>query len=646
MSVTQRWRAATREHEAGAVAVIVAVCAVLLFAVSALVIDIGQVYASRRATQTDADLAALAGAAGLPDPATARSYARDYLVKNLPSNDAPGVEVVPPSESPVWVDGDETNGEIVISQANTRIRVVVPERQVDFGFAGVLPGGGFDNTKVTASATAEIRSPGMTLPFFLSASGASGYSCLKDTSGGGGGPNGSPVRAILLQAQKPPTITSTSPTPLSTAGGETLTVNGSNFRNPNVTSVRIDGVEVTFWTVQNPNRLTLTTPAHAAGNATLAVTNADGTATATITYAAPPPQPAPTVTGITPNSGPQAGGTVVTITGTGFDTATGVSFGSVAAVNPTITNGTTIRATSPPGTGSVHVRVTGPGGTSAESAADEFTYEVDTCGGVNGSYGYLDIPRSTPPLPPGGGAANAGVIINAAAGVDHGWTAWDADKLPAPDTECVVGNTPIAHAILDNGTGVEGANCLDIENGNKTNDVATAFLDGYTQSTPDLDPRLDPPDGHDVDSLHGRSGLDVDHFTDYLNPAVPLATFLAKLASDPVPDVADVTGWIDPEIVQCPRFAIVPVLHVTANPPNGFYPIKEFAAVFVDSPDDDHGFEPNNNGNQIESIHAYAFSLRYLPEVLGSGSTENTTGYVGAGPKVPVLVHDAADPSY
>jgi hypothetical protein len=98
--------------------------------------------------------------------------------------------------------------------------------------------------------------------------------------------------------------------------------------------------------------------------------------------------------------------------------------------------------------------------------------------------------------------------------------------------------------------------------------------------------------------------------------------------------------------MSCPRFAIVPVLNVSDNPQNGFYPITDFAGVFLDGPEPNHGFEPNMLGNQIQSIRAYAFSLNYLPGVLSAGTTEGTVTFLGSGPKVPVLVHDEADPSY
>ena len=73
---------------------------------------------------------------------------------------------------------------------------------------------------------------------------------------------------------------------------------------------------------------------------------------------------APTVTGLSPTSGPAAGGTLVTITGTSFTGATAVDFGTTAATNVTVVNDTTITADSPAGTGTVDVTVTTPAGTS------------------------------------------------------------------------------------------------------------------------------------------------------------------------------------------------------------------------------------------------------------------------------------------
>jgi hypothetical protein len=76
------------------------------------------------------------------------------------------------------------------------------------------------------------------------------------------------------------------------------------------------------------------------------------------------------VTGISPSSGPIAGGTPVTITGTGFVWVNSVQFGSAPADAFTIASDTQIAATSPPGAGTVGVTVT----TAGMSAAASFTY--------------------------------------------------------------------------------------------------------------------------------------------------------------------------------------------------------------------------------------------------------------------------------
>jgi len=100
---------------------------------------------------------------------------------------------------------------------------------------------------------------------------------------------------------------------------------------------------------------------------------------------------APTVTGVSPSSGSTAGGTSVTITGTGFTGATAVDFGTTAATSETVNSATSITAVSPAeSAGTVDVTVTGPGGTSATSSADQFTYQT---------------PSTTPPP-----AANAPVV--------------------------------------------------------------------------------------------------------------------------------------------------------------------------------------------------------------------------------------------
>jgi Tol biopolymer transport system component len=87
------------------------------------------------------------------------------------------------------------------------------------------------------------------------------------------------------------------------------------------------------------------------------------------------PVAATAVTGISPDHGPSAGGTGVTITGHGFVAGARVRFGSAAATHVVVHSLTSITATSPAGTGTVDVVVTTSRGTSATSASDRYTFQ-------------------------------------------------------------------------------------------------------------------------------------------------------------------------------------------------------------------------------------------------------------------------------
>lgn len=85
--------------------------------------------------------------------------------------------------------------------------------------------------------------------------------------------------------------------------------------------------------------------------------------------------PVPVVSGLSPRQGPVAGGTKVTITGSGFVDVSGVSFGSAAAKSFSVVSPTEIVATTPPGhAGAVDVRVAAAGGVTPTGIKDLFTY--------------------------------------------------------------------------------------------------------------------------------------------------------------------------------------------------------------------------------------------------------------------------------
>ena len=168
-----------------------------------------------------------------------------------------------------------------------------------------------------------------------------------------------------------PSVTSVSPTSDPTTGGTTVTINGTGFTG--ATGVSFGGTAATF-SVKSSSQISATAPAGAGGTVDITVTTPGGTsATSTndqYTYVTPP-----TVTRVSPSSGPAAGGTSVTIAGTNFTGATAVSFGGTAASTYTVTSATSITATSPAGSGAVDVTVTIPGGgTSATNSSDVFKY--------------------------------------------------------------------------------------------------------------------------------------------------------------------------------------------------------------------------------------------------------------------------------
>jgi hypothetical protein len=88
------------------------------------------------------------------------------------------------------------------------------------------------------------------------------------------------------------------------------------------------------------------------------------------------PQSQVAVTNVSPNAGPVAGGTTVTITGFGFSNVTSaVKFATAPATSFTVVNDTTITAVTPArSVSTVDVTVTTAGGTSGVTPFDQFTY--------------------------------------------------------------------------------------------------------------------------------------------------------------------------------------------------------------------------------------------------------------------------------
>ncbi|OBT38906.1 hypothetical protein VE00_11176 [Pseudogymnoascus sp. WSF 3629] len=168
-----------------------------------------------------------------------------------------------------------------------------------------------------------------------------------------GGTNSS----LSFNFQSAPVISSITPTSGPTTGGTVVTITGAGLID--TIGVNFGTTPATTFTVDSDNTVTATAPAGAVGPSAVTVDTASATSNgAVFTYVA-----TPTLTSLSPTSGPIVGGNNVTLTGTGFLTATDVFFGANPAAF-TIIDDTLITSVAPSGFGAVSVTVTNPGGTS------------------------------------------------------------------------------------------------------------------------------------------------------------------------------------------------------------------------------------------------------------------------------------------
>jgi eukaryotic-like serine/threonine-protein kinase len=194
-----------------------------------------------------------------------------------------------------------------------------------------------------------------------------------------------------------PAVTDVSPASGSAMGGTTVTITGAGLAH--ATRVTFGGVAGKII-ADSDTKITVVSPP-STGTVGITVTAALITADpgAQITGTSPPgtstvdiavttqagtskpaaadhfayTAPRPAVTGVSPDGGRIAGGTTVSITGTGLADATRVTFGA-AVGKITADSSTQITVTSPPGRGTVTITVTTPVGTSQPAAVGHYTY--------------------------------------------------------------------------------------------------------------------------------------------------------------------------------------------------------------------------------------------------------------------------------
>ena len=175
-----------------------------------------------------------------------------------------------------------------------------------------------------------------------------------------------------------PTLTGLSPDEGPTTGGTQVTITGTGFTD--ATRVSFSGIDATSYTIDSDTQVTAVAPAHAPGATHVRVRTPGGNhrhRTADIyTYRAEP-----TITALSRQAGPLAGGGRVIITGTGLGDTTAVDFfGATPTTTYTVISPRRVTATIPPSpTGAEttrHVTITTPRGATPNTIADTYTWRA------------------------------------------------------------------------------------------------------------------------------------------------------------------------------------------------------------------------------------------------------------------------------
>lgn len=291
-----------------------------------------------------------------------------------------------------------------------------------------------------------------------------------------------------------PTLAAITPNSGPLAGGQTVTLTGTNFRasDSSLATVTFGGLSATVQSVSsNGKSMTVTVPAHAAGAVDVQVTTVDGRATMRNGYTYNTP---PTISAVSPATGIQQGGTAVTLTGTGFG-ATGVptvTVGGRAALCVARINDTTITFVTPAslvlGARDVEVTPATRGGSVVVTGG--FTYVAATTSPTISS------------VTPSGGLTSGGTAITiAGSGFQTGAVpsvligGSCATNVVVVNDSTITANTP---------TGVAGARDVVVTTATGTVTAASAYTYADAPAILSLSPSSGPTTGGAVVIINGR----------------------------------------------------------------------------------------------------------------------------------------------
>jgi hypothetical protein len=293
--------------------------------------------------------------------------------------DTPGqVEIISPAGTQIallrdasveTLEGTPEGSEAIIGGLSFEVRGVSVGASVDVTLK--LPTGSAPNKvyKLTntgyADATSYVTISGDSITLHLTDGGAG------DEDGSANGVIVDPVVPIRLP--QPPTLAKLKPTKGPVDGGTTVTIAGTHLTGAN--AVKFGAVSATSFTVNSATSITAVSPAEATGIVDVTVTTPVGTTPLVKTDHF---KFFPTVTGLSPSGGSIAGGTSLTVTGSGFalgSSATVFKFGKPKATSVNCTSSTECTVVAPAhAAGAVDVKATVNKLSSPKAAGDQYTY--------------------------------------------------------------------------------------------------------------------------------------------------------------------------------------------------------------------------------------------------------------------------------
>ncbi len=276
----------------------------------------------------------------------------DVIVKNPDTQQGTGVEIftyqAPPAISTITPDGGAIAGGSLISISGTGFYL---------GATVTIDGSYCTSPNVISSTAMTCVTPGHT-------AGAVNV-IVTNTDMQASVPQGYTYQAA-------PTISSVDTTSGPAVGGTTINITGSGFfPDP---SISIGGTVCTESIYVSDTSVTCKTPAHTSGLNNIIVTNYDNQSATLVdgfTFVA-----APTVDSVSLSAGALAGGTTVTILGSGFNTGATVLFDVSACTSPNVISSSSMTCETPVHTaGIVNVVVTNPD-SQVGTGPQKYTYQA------------------------------------------------------------------------------------------------------------------------------------------------------------------------------------------------------------------------------------------------------------------------------